>query len=79
MVILNYFWLFFVILTYFTLIIFVYHKLFHPRLFLAILSNSNIWLLVVILLVPLVLINGYWYLLYLWLLMFFSGYFINGH
>jgi len=33
-----------------------YYKLFHPKLFFAILSNSNIWLLVPILLV---VINGY--------------------
>jgi hypothetical protein len=58
---------------------FVYYKLFHPRLFLAILRNFNIWLLVVLLLVLLVVINGYWYLSYLWLLMFFSGYYIKGH
>jgi hypothetical protein len=56
-----------------------YYRLFHPRLFLAILSNSNIWLLVIILLMLLVVINGFWYLLYLWLLMFFSGYYINCH
>jgi len=58
---------------------FFYYKLFHPRLFLAILSHFNIWLLVVFLLVLLVVINGYWYILYLWLLMFFSGYSINGY
>jgi hypothetical protein len=39
--------------------IFLNYKLFHLRLFLAILNNSNIWLLVVILLVLLVVINGY--------------------
>jgi hypothetical protein len=27
----------------------------------------------------LVVINGYWYLFYLWLLMFFSGYSIGGY
>ncbi len=40
----------------------------------AILSNFNIWLLVVIILMLLVVINGYCYLFYLWLLMFFNGY-----
>ncbi len=50
-----------------------YYRLFHPRLFLAILSNSNIWLLVVLLLVLLVVIilmaisysiGGCWWLFY---------------
>jgi hypothetical protein len=36
--------------------IIVHYRLFHPRLFLAILSNFNIWLLVGLLLVLLVLI-----------------------
>jgi hypothetical protein len=34
--------------------IIIYYRLFHPRLFLAILSNFNIWLLVGLLLVLLV-------------------------
>jgi len=38
---------------------FGYFLLFHPKLFLAILSNYNIWLLIVILLGLLVVINGY--------------------
>jgi len=75
-VIINYFWLLKVISPE---IIFVYYKLFHFRLFLVILNNYNIWLLVVFLLVLLVIINGYWYLFYLWLLMFLSGYFINSY
>jgi hypothetical protein len=66
---------------------FFYYKLFHLRSFLAILNKSNIWLLVVILLVLLVVINGYWYLFYLWLLkilvvillIIIGGYSINGH
>jgi len=36
----------------------------HPRLFLAILSNSDIWILVVLLLGLLVVISGYCYLFY---------------
>ncbi len=59
--------------------IFVYYKLFYPRLFLTILSNFNIWLLVVFLLGLLVVINDYRYLFYCWLLMATSDYFINGH
>jgi hypothetical protein len=43
---------------------FVYYKLFHPKLFFTILSNSNIWLLAIILLVLLVVINGYSWLFY---------------
>jgi hypothetical protein len=39
-----------------------YYKLFHLRLYFAILNNFNIWLLVVILLVLLVAVNGYLYL-----------------
>jgi hypothetical protein len=58
---------------------FVYYKLFFLRLFLAILNNYNIWLLVVLLLMLLVVINGYCYVFYLWLLMLFSGYFINNY
>jgi hypothetical protein len=38
---------------------FVYYKLFHPIIFLAIQNNSNIWLLVIYLLVLLVVINSY--------------------
>jgi len=68
MVIFNYFWLFLAIEGYFTL----YY-------FLTILSNFNIWLLVVLLLVLLVVINGYCYLFYLWLLTFFSGYSVNSY
>jgi hypothetical protein len=64
-----------IIIAYFTLC----YILFHFKLFLAILSNSNIWLLVIILLVLLVIIISYWYLFYLWLLMFFNGYFINNY
>jgi hypothetical protein len=56
-----------------------YYKLFHLKLFLAILSNYNICLLIVILLVLLVVINGDWYLFYLCLLMFYSDYFINSY
>jgi hypothetical protein len=52
---------------YLLLVIFCYYKLFHPRLFLAILSNYNIWLLVILLLRLLVVINGYWYPFYWWL------------
>jgi hypothetical protein len=44
-----------------------YIILFHSKLFLGILNNSNIWLLVVILLGLLVVINGYWWLFYQWL------------
>jgi hypothetical protein len=36
----------------------------HPRLFLVILSNSDIWILVVLLLGLLVVISGYCYLFY---------------
>jgi hypothetical protein len=36
-----------------------YYRLVHLKLFLAILSNSKLWLLVIILLVLLVVINGY--------------------
>jgi hypothetical protein len=46
---------------------------------LAILSNSNIWLLVFLLLWLLVVINGYCYLLYTCLLIPISGYYINGY
>jgi hypothetical protein len=59
------------------------------RLFLAILNNSNIWLVVVSLLRLVVVINSYWYLFYWWLfyswllvvilLMVIGGYSINGY
>ncbi len=53
-------------------------------MFLAILSNSNIWLLVVNLLGLSIVINGYSYLFYWWLLvaiilMVISGYYINDY
>ncbi len=64
--IIGYFWLLKVISPKIT---FVHYRLFHLRLFLAILSNFNIWLLVVILLGLLGVINGYGYLFYWWLLM----------
>jgi len=54
------------------LVILSYYRLFHPKLFLAILSKNNIWLLVILLLRLLVVINGYWlffYYDYWWLLM----------
>jgi hypothetical protein len=60
------------------------YKLFHPILFLAILSKINIWLLVILLLGLLEVINGYWYIVY-WkllmviLLMVIGSNFINGH
>jgi hypothetical protein len=54
--------------------LFFYYKLFHPRLFFTILSNYNIWLLIVHVLRLLMVINtysfgcysinGYWWLLY---------------
>jgi hypothetical protein len=38
---------------------FFYYKLFHLKLFLTISSNSNIWLLIVLLLGLFMFINGY--------------------
>jgi hypothetical protein len=51
----------------------------YSKLFLAIPSNSNIWLLVIFLLGLLVVINGYCYLSYWWLLLHITGYSTNGH
>ncbi len=57
----------------------MYYKLFHFRLFLAILSNSNIWLLVPILfLVSLLIIIG-GYSINAISSYFIGGYFINGY
>jgi hypothetical protein len=86
MVILNYFCLFLAISSS---VIFGYWRLFHPRLFLAISKNYNIWLLVVILLVLLMVIllmainsysiGGYWWLFCYKPLAIIDGYFINGY
>jgi len=54
-------------------VIFVYYKLIHLKLFLAILSNFNIWLLLAILLM---VINNYFINDYWWLL---DAYFIAGY
>ncbi len=54
----QFFWLFLAIKDYFTLNYFC-PLLFHPKLFLAILNNYNIWLLVVLLLMLLMVINAY--------------------